>query len=246
LHSGQGVNDRLVRAFLCPSDPTNTSNLDDGGESYVPNYLGPPTGTGTASPFVGLDGVTPGVTGMCYAGNVMIFDPNPMENCGSSCETGPAKGSLNEAMLDGTSNAIAFAHRYKVCSSTIHGTTRNPWWGNIRNTGGAKQTPGFGWGDYFRDNPPYSRMPKWNWLQVTSGASFSSGSQAGAGGTGIPFQVTPKPDACQQNVTQSPHASATVVGLGDGSTRTVSVSIATRVWYNLCHPFDGNAVGAGW
>ncbi len=241
LHSGQAANRSIIKAFLCPSDPTNSSNLDDRGESYVPNYTG--------SQFLWIDGVTIGATGMCYAGNVMAFDPNPLEDCGasSSCETGQAKGTLNEAMLDGTSNTIVFAHRYKVCSSTIHGTTRNPWWGNLRNSGGAKQTPGFGWMDYWQNNPPYPRPPKWDWLDsVTSGAAFSSGSEGGAGGTGIPFQVTPRADACQQNVTQSPHASATVVGLGDGSTRTVGVGISTRIWFHLCHPYDGNAVGAGW
>jgi hypothetical protein len=85
---------------------------------------------------------------------------------------------------------------------------------------------------------------------VTSGASYTSNSQTPngnfPGGTGIPFQVRPTPEQCRQGVTQSPHPSVTVVGLGDGSTRSVGVSISTPVWYRLCHPFDGNAVGAGW
>jgi prepilin-type N-terminal cleavage/methylation domain-containing protein len=243
-YSGAAANDKLIKIYLCPSDPTNPSNIDDRGESYVPNYTG--------SQFTNaIDPTIIGVTGFCYAGNVLVFDPNPLEciensaisTCTSSGETGRPKSSLVTAMPDGLSNTIIFAHRYKVCSSTIYGTTRNPWWGNPRNTGGVKQTPGFGWGDYSRahpgpDNPSY--------LVITSGASFSSGTYAGAPGTGIPFQTTPAADTCQQNVTQSPHTSVTMVGLGDGSVRSVSPSIATQTWYNACHPYDGTALGSDW
>src|SRR5437879_11824458 len=32
------ANDKLIKTYLSPSDPTNSSNLDDRGDSYVPNY----------------------------------------------------------------------------------------------------------------------------------------------------------------------------------------------------------------
>jgi hypothetical protein len=237
-NSGQAVNDKLVAVYLCPSDPTNGSHRDDGGESYVPNYFP------GASQFVNaINSSIIGVTGFCYAGNVLVFDPNPKESCGAStsCETGKAKGGLSTVMLDGTSHTICFAHRYKVCSSTIFGTTRNPWWGNPRNTGGIKQTPGFGWGEYSRVQPGPSNP---SFIAIGSGASFSTGIYAGAPGAGIPFQTTPARDFCQQNVTQSPHPSAMMVGLGDASVRPISPTVATRVWYNACHPYDGQ-VGLG-
>jgi len=238
-NSAQACNDKLIGFYICPSDPTNPSNFDDLGESYVPNYTG--------SQFTNAITGAVGAVGFSYAGNVMIFDPNLLEDLASStsAETGrPRWRDVASAMPDGTSNSIAFAHRYKVCSSTIYGTTRNPWWGNPRNTGGAKQTPGFGFTDYWRDNP---QQPNAKFLSsTTSGASFSSGSPGGAGGTGIPFQTTPAPDGCQQNITQSPHPSAMVVGLGDGSVRLVSPSVATQTWYNACHPYDGHALANDW
>jgi prepilin-type N-terminal cleavage/methylation domain-containing protein len=232
------ANEKLLKIYLCPSDPTNSSNLDDRGESYVPNY----TGSQFINPITG----NIGVTGFCYAGNVLVFDPNLLEdvNANPSAETGRSRFSnIAQALPDGTSNTIVMAHRYKVCSSTIYGTTRNPWWGNPRNTGGVKQTPGFGLGEYSKDN---AGQPNRNYMVITSGASFCTGTYAGAPGTGIPFQTTPAPDTCQQNVTQSPHTSAMMVGLGDGSVRSVSPSIATRTWYNACHPSDGNALGSDW
>lgn len=243
-YSGQAANDKLIKTFLCPSDPTNSSNLDDRGESYVPNYTG--------SQFTNAITGAIGTTGMCYAGNILVFDPNLLENVNSSSSAETGKSlypSMAQAMQDGTSHTIAYAHRYKVCSSNTFGTTRNPWWANPRNSGGVKQTPGFGWGEYSRlvtlglpgPNPPQSTF-----LVITSGASFSSGIYGGNYGGGIPFQTTPAPDTCQQNVTQSPHTSAQMVGLGDGSVRSVSPSIATLTWTNACHPYDGRALGSDW
>jgi prepilin-type N-terminal cleavage/methylation domain-containing protein len=231
--------DKVVPAFLCPTDPTNTSNLADGLESY-----------GTSKPGLPTHPVTKGqcATGICYAANMMAFDPNPLEDCAasSSCETGPAKGTLNEAMLDGTSNTIVFAHRYKVCTQGSGGT-HTLWWGSPRTSSGMKQLPLFGLGDYWRPQP-FANSPKGAFMKFTSGASFTSNSQTNNGnspnGTGIPFQVAPRADQCRQGVTQSPHPSVTVVGLGDGSTRTIAASIATPVWYRACHPWDGNVVDA--
>ncbi len=236
-YSGQAANDKLLKIYLCPSDPTNPSNLDDFGESYVPGY--------SASQFTNAITGAIGTTGFCYAGNILVFDPNPLENFGAStsAETGRPRATLANAMSDGTSTTICFSHRYKVCSSSIYGTTRNPWWGNPRNTGGVKQTPGFGFAEYSRDHP---QQPNRAFITIGSGASFSSGTYAGAPGTGIPFQTRPAPDTCQQNVTQSPHPSVTMVGLGDGSVRSVSPSIATRTWYQACHPYDGSVLGSDW
>src|SRR5262245_49082605 len=94
-YSGQAANDKIIKTYLCPSDPTNPSNVDDGLTSYVPDYLAPPTGNNPngASPFLWLDNLTMGATAMCYAGNILVFDPNPLESFGSttSAETGSAK-----------------------------------------------------------------------------------------------------------------------------------------------------------
>jgi hypothetical protein len=117
------------------------------------------------------------------------------------------------------------------------------WWGNPRNGPGIKTMPGFGFGEYSRVTPGPTNP---NFLVITSGASFSSGIYQGNPGGGIPFQTTPAPETCQQNVTHSPHPSAMVVGLGDGSVRTVSPSVATMTWYNACHPYDGAVLGSDW
>jgi prepilin-type N-terminal cleavage/methylation domain-containing protein len=240
-HDSQYACESKIPAYICPSDPTNTSNLGDGGEDYWP----------TAIPGLSTHPVTGGrcTTALCYAANILVFDPNPPTVIGSSSTpTGPPKGSLNEAMSDGTSNTIVFAHRYKVCANT-GGGPHNQWWASLRNGNGAKQTGGFGFMDYFRlgGTSGWSGPAAGPNLNIPSGASFCSGSNnSGSLATGIPFQIAPRKFACSQNITQSPHPAAMMVGMGDGSARAVGPSIATRLWYTACHPYDGFNLPAGW
>ena len=229
------VNDKVINVYICPSDPTNPSNRDDGGVSFVPNY----SGTLTRNPLTN----ELAVTGMSYAANILIFDPNPLADVNND-STAPSRlstfSSMALAMPDGTSNTICFAHRYKVCSSSLFGTTRNLWWGNPRHSNGIKNCPGFGFLEYSRD---HSRQGNRRFIALGSGASFSSSASPDSG---IPFQTTPALDFCQQNVTQSPHPGVMITGLGDGSVRTVSASISTRTWYYACHPYDGTVPGSDW
>jgi prepilin-type N-terminal cleavage/methylation domain-containing protein len=229
------VNNKVINLYICPSDPTNPSNRDDAGTSYVPNY----GGTLCTNPVTG----ELAVTGCSYAANIIVFDPNPQANVNNSstAPSGPSMFSnVAQAMPDGTSNTVCFAHRYKVCSSSIYGTTRNLWWGNPRHSNGVKNCPGFGFGEYSRDNP---RQPNTSFLVISSGTSYSSSFSPLSG---IPFQTTPAADFCQQNVTQSPHPGVMITGLGDGSVRTVSASISTKTWYYACHPYDGTVLGSDW
>ena len=62
---------------------------------------------------------------------------------------------------------------------------------------------------------------------------------------GIPFQVAPTLAACSSAVTQTAHQ-AMMVGLGDGSVRSVSGSISVITWVNACTPCDGNVLGSDW
>jgi prepilin-type N-terminal cleavage/methylation domain-containing protein len=229
------VNNEVIRLYICPSDPTNPSNRDDGGVSYVPGY----TGSLTRNPITN----ELAVTGCSYAANIIVFDPNSLAdvNASSTAPTGPSLfTSMPQAMPDGTSNTVCFAHRYKVCSSTLFGTTRNLWWGNPRHSNGVKNCPGFGFREYSLDNP---RQPNRGFIRISSGASYTSSASPDSG---IPFQTTPAADFCQQNVTQSPHPGVMITGLGDGSVRTVSASISTRTWYYACHPYDGQVLGPDW
>jgi prepilin-type N-terminal cleavage/methylation domain-containing protein len=219
------VRNNVVKTFTCPSDPTYPDNIDDQGWASS-----------------------------SYAGNVMVFDP-----------AGP--GTLTTAMPDGTSNTVVFAHRYKLCDATIlfqGGHTQGDWAAYPRDSAlGYWSTPGFGYSSYARligtsknqsagcpsgmascwagtsyvDSTTHAPGPWPGWPDFSSSARPTSG---------IPFQTAPTTGNCNFDVLVSPHPDIMIAGLGDGSVRTVSASIATSTWYYACQPNDGMVLPSDW
>jgi prepilin-type N-terminal cleavage/methylation domain-containing protein len=174
-------------------------------------------------------GTFPGWAACSYAGNVMVFEPQ-------------GTGTILTGMPDGSSNTVMFAERYKDCK---------PAWGlppvgnglPIGDSGvfcawawylppghdGPMRIPAFG-----IPNDP-NLVPPMDWVP---GPRYSFGP--------IPFQTAPPPSACNWYVTQSGHPSGMVVGVGDGSARSVSGSISVYTWTHACIPNDGNPLGSDW
>ena len=211
-----------VKTYQCPADGTNPTHQDPnfsyGGSSLGTQYV-------TTS----------------YRGNLMVFDPN-------------ASKSLMNAMPDGLSNTIITAHTLEKCDSTNYwGIVQYVDWGtNPADTGTQHPIPGFGWGTYAANNsvrdssglyagvPAGGAAPTKNTtgVYIYGYPDFTSGS--------LPFQLTPGPGNCHPDVLTSPHTGAMLVGLGDGSVRTVSSGITTTTWRNACNPIDGNPLGSDW
>jgi prepilin-type N-terminal cleavage/methylation domain-containing protein len=211
-----------VKTYQCPADGTNSSHQD-------PNfsYGGTPLGTQYIT--------------TSYRGNLMVFDPNVSK-------------SLMNSMTDGLSNTIITAHTLERCDST------NDWgiiqyvdWGAEPGmTGTQHPVPAFGWPTYAANNsvrdssglyagvPAGGAAPTKNTIGVYiyGYPDFTSG--------GLPFQITPGAGNCHPDVLTSPHTGAMLVGLGDGSVRTVSPGISLTTWRNACNPVDGAVLGSDW
>lgn len=185
----------IIRAYLCPSDPTTSSASAWGGCGYMQTAEIQRDGAASCN----------------YAANVLVFRPN-----------GPQ--SIEVAMIDGTSNTVTFAERFRNCSPASGGCTLPAWaWNTIVNGGDPWSSPTFA-SDY--------------WQMNAGGAATSSGS--------IGFQGGPSPQSCNWYVTQGAHAQTMVVGMGDGSARTVSQGVSVTTWTRAVTPNDGQPLGSNW
>jgi len=191
----------VVPIFLCPSDPSAVNAGTYGGCGQMQSDNIQRNGFASA----------------CYAANVMVFEPR-----------GPR--AVEVAMIDGTSNSVMFAERFKNCSPDgAHGggCTLPAWaWNTIKNGGDCWTSPTFG-----AQNDGINQMN-------CGGALYASGS--------VGFQAGPSAQACNWYVTQGGHTGTMQACLGDGSVRGMSNSISVGTWNAACNPNDGQALGSDW
>jgi prepilin-type N-terminal cleavage/methylation domain-containing protein len=80
---------------------------------------------------------------------------------------------------------------------------------------------------------------------VTGGAFFGH-VLPDASGTGTSFQVSPNASTCNPELPQTYYSSGILVGLADGSARSVSASISPLTWRRAAIPNDGAVLGSDW
>jgi prepilin-type N-terminal cleavage/methylation domain-containing protein len=80
---------------------------------------------------------------------------------------------------------------------------------------------------------------------VTYGAYFGH-KLPDANGIGLAFQVAPATGACDPDLPQTFYPSGILVGLADGSARSVSTSISPLTWRRAAIPNDGAVLGNDW
>ena len=206
------VYSRVVRTFLCPSDPS----VESDGVVTIEGYV-----FGQA----------------CYAPNALVSATTDFSR--SPPVSNPqAKCKLTDA-ADGTSNTILHAEKYARCANT---TMAPP----FRDGGTA-------WA--------YCTSPLlFPWLgppMVLPGKAFQPGfAIAGLAARGAPdaigpgskFQVQPTPflGNCDPTRTATAHPGGMVVGLLDGSTRTLSPGVSGTTWWAAVTPTAGEVLGSDW
>jgi prepilin-type N-terminal cleavage/methylation domain-containing protein len=205
-----------VKIYICPSDGSNPGHLDPNS----PNWYGPLYATGS------------------YVANVMVFDPNPDTR------------TIITGMPNGTSNTVIFGHKLEMCDG-IKYWGLNPgqgiytdWDATPDQTGTYHPIPGFGWLTYLAKRGNYINA---NVNQQGGGLHpLTRGVAQDYTAGGLPFQVAPAAGSCYPAVLVSPHTAVMLVGLGDGSVRTVTPSISLSTWLNVCIPDSGNPPGSDW
>lgn len=67
-----------------------------------------------------------------------------------------------------------------------------------------------------------------------------------ATGLGTPFQISPKPNTCDPDLPQSFYSSGILVGVADGSARSVRSSVSPLTWRLALLPNDRAVLGNDW
>jgi prepilin-type N-terminal cleavage/methylation domain-containing protein len=210
------IGENPLKSYICPSDASNPDHIDVNS----PNWYGPLYATGG------------------YVANVMVFDPNP------------ATKTLVTSMLNGTSNTVIFGHRLEYCDGTNYWGLDpgqgiyTDWDATPDQTGTYHPIPGFGWLTYLAKRGNYMN-PTVN-QQGAGLHPLTPGVAMDYTAGGLPFQTSPGPGNCYPAVLQSPHTGVMIVGIGDGSVRTVSSNISLSTWLAVCIPDSGNIPGNDW
>jgi prepilin-type N-terminal cleavage/methylation domain-containing protein len=185
-----------------------------------------------SDPSVGPDGVVT-VNGVsfgasCYAPNAMVVAPN-----------GPqGKARIPADIPDGTSNTILHAEKYARCSNT----TMAPAFRDGGTAWAYCTSPLFPWQPPPM-NPPYKGFGPGFCIEP-----FVARGAPNAIGPGSKFQVQPTPflGNCDPTRAATAHASGILVGLADGSVRTLAPSMSPDTWWAAVTPSGGEVLGSDW
>ena len=148
-----------------------------------------------------------------YAANPWAFEPGM---------------TMVASYRDGTSNTLAFAEHYTRCGAgPQHIQYMYPWFGMAIGTLRPATFADPDYGDPYpitSGNPPTARAS--HPIQPA-----------------IPtFQVAPRPDDCNPRVAQTPHLGGMLVGLMDGSVRTLSPGISPPTYWGSITPAGGEVL----
>lgn len=171
-----------------------------------------------------IDGVSFGAS--CYAPNAMLIAPN-----------GPqGKARIPADIPDGTSNTILHAEKYARCSNTAMAP--------------AFQDGGTAWAYCTAFLFPWQPQPM-NLPPRAFGPGFAIRAFVALGapdatGTGSIFQVQPREGNCDPTRASTAHPGGILVGLADGSVRTLASGMSGTTWWSAVTPSGGEVLGSDW
>ncbi|HEV3236489.1 MAG TPA: DUF1559 domain-containing protein [Gemmataceae bacterium] len=216
-HPGESwYSNTKVKVYVAPADPTLPGDY-------------------------GAWGTNGGTRGLCnYAANWHVFGGGWGEDWGTG-----GKARIPASFPDGTSNTILFAERYSICGDPANDNSAGQGvlyveriWAECGQYAGPV-------GQYYNKNVTFS--PAF-WADYRPGWSSPQAQKP----VGYPLtymqlpQDTPTQAQCDPHRLQSLTPGGIMVGLADGSSRTVSTSISQLTWACAIVPNDGLVLGNDW
>lgn len=152
------------------------------------------------------------------------------------------KRSLGTACPDGLSNTLFFAERYALCRyrPMDYGATHHFQFGRPTIADGGPLLKGWNCGQVYpvtEGFPPVTRPSR-------PGVTFQVRPAVGFHPEDVfHSHRPPAPGECDAALPQTPHPGGMIVGLGDGSVRTVRPSVSPEVFWGAVTPAGGEVLG---
>jgi prepilin-type N-terminal cleavage/methylation domain-containing protein len=143
--------------------------------------------------------------------------------------------NLNRTFRDGTSNTIVLAEHYARCAN--RDLFMYDFAGVVQIIGGPRPA-----------NSVIPRRATFADKELGDVVPVTSGSPPVSVGS-VPektFQVAPRPPDCDSSIPQTPHVGGMLVGLADGSVRTIAGSVSPAVFWPAVTPAGGEIFSPDW
>jgi prepilin-type N-terminal cleavage/methylation domain-containing protein len=186
-----------------------------------------------SDPSVGADGVV-AINGVAFGAS--SYAPNARVIGDRVAGSPQGKARIPADIQDGTSNTILLAEKYARCTNTNMGPQFQDG-GTAWAYGGAPQFP---W------QPPPMSPPRLGFAPAFAVRGFAAAGATNAIGEGSIFQVQPREGNCDPTRASTAHAGGILVGLADGSVRTLARSMSGATWWAAVTPEVGEVLGSDW
>ncbi len=230
----------VIKTYICPSDPVATSGVlsqnpgspPGSTTSYACNGLlfgGCSFSPGSGTPTATISNFAKWSTG----GGVDQLGTNGGILGGDGTPTPPFYyATIPASMPDGTSNSIVFAEKLTFCMIAPQGPASLAANGNCGGAGGTIYCGGTQWSDPLLDffAPVYNILTNNGIVTTAATPQFSPNYQTN----------------CDPTRPSGMHSGVIVVGMGDGSVRTVGSGVSPLTWMLANVPNDGQVLGADW
>jgi len=254
-NSTNAVASTIIKTLISPADSTASSGTTTTGLSVT--FTGTPP-TGFTMPAAIPTTATWATTS--YAFNGLVFKNN--------------SGGIPRTFQDGTSNTVMIAERYQVCTGTgvttpTPATTYNLWAlgayapqmptiNTLAPTAGMTGDTG-----QFAPETPLKSGTTAYTSYTTAAINIKRGKESDTGavpsttpGTKGPlntttpfavFQTAPRGAiSCDARVAQTPHVGGMLVGISDGSVRTINPTISQYTYWAASTPAGNETLGSDW
>ena len=186
-----------------------------------------------SDPSVGPDGV---VTINGYPFGASSYAPNAMVIGDRVAMNPQGKARIPADIPDGTSNTILHAEKYARCTNT----TMAPQFQDGGTAWAYCTALAFPW------QPPPMTLPIKAFQPGFCIPALANQGAPNAIGPTSRFQVQPNLGSCDPTRAATAHTGGILVGLADGSVRTLAPSMSGATWWAAAAPSGGEVLGSDW